>query len=368
MRIPVSFIVAGLLATGVAGWIISGNLTDDPPPPAENTAKNKPAIGEKQPTAVRVWQSTAQPYVGYVLLTGETEASRTIDLKTQIDGRISKVGADSGATVKKGQEIVRLAAEDRPARLKEAQADIRQREVEYEVAQKLSNKGYRAETQRVLAEANLERARAKLQSIKTEIARTRISAPFGGILHDRMLELGDVVQKGTQIAHLVDLDPILVVGFVPEQDHSDLEVGQIAGARFFDGREAQGVVSYISSVADSDTRTFRIELEIANPDGEFVQGITAQMVLPLQNKMAHIVTPSLFVLDRHGRLSLKYVAAENKVALAPVDIVGGDQDRVYVTGLPDNVNLITVGHELVKDGETVTPVTDGNLVGAGASS
>ena len=368
MKIKGSIVTATILALAVGGWILSGQFGDSPAPQAAETAPTGPTTGKPKKaralTSVRTRRITAEDYASVVLVTGQTEASRQITIRSQLDGRVEKIGATKGQPVKRGQMLMAFDEEDWPARVEEAKARVTQRKMEHDAARKLAKKGFQAETKLAEAFANLQASNTQLKRMATDLSNTVILAPFDGVLNERHVEIGDVLRKGDPIAMLIDLDPILVTAYVSERDYLSLNRGQAAQAKLADGTEFPGIVRYVSSAADPNTRTFKVELEIPNPGATLVAGVTAELALPLPPIPAHRVSAALFTLDSGGRLGLKTVDPSNTVVFVPIRIVGGTDREVFVTGLPAVANVITVGQDFVVAGEKVTPVPDKATPGA----
>lgn len=354
-RSTVIAIVLALLATG---WILSGILVE---PEANNDVQAiAPAAGdsadEAVPVPVRVMWSEARTRPGLLVVNGRTEASRSVTLRAETAGRVESIAAERGARLEPGQEILRIALDMREAERAEAQALVEQRELEHTAASTLKERGHSAATQVAAAHANLEAARALLARIEQDIGDTRIAAPFAGVLDERPVELGDYVKDGDTVATLVDLDPLLVVADVSEVERTRLEVGQPASARLISGREVEGRIRFISAKADPDTRTFEVEVEVPNPDGAIVDGLTAQLRIPHEGTRAHRVSPSALTLDDEGRLGVRVADGSDAARFMPVRLVGSEGDSVWIAGLPDRVRLIVVGQEFVRDGAPIDPV------------
>ena len=371
MKIRGSIVTATILALAVGGWILSGQFGDAPAPQAAETEaagseSTGTATSKKEPplTKVRTRRIKAEDYASVVLVTGQTEASRQITIRSQLDGRVVKVGPRKGQPVKRGQMLMTFDKEDWPARVEEAEARVKQREMEHGAARKLAKKGFQAETKLAEAFANLQASRTQLKRMQTDLRNTVIFAPFDSVLNERHVEIGDVLRKGDPIAELIDLNPILVTAYVSERDYLSLNRGQAAKARLADATEFPGIVRYISSAAEPTTRTFRVELEIPNPDSTLVAGVTAELALPLPPIPAHRVSAALFTLDSGGQLGLKIIDPSNTVVFVPVRIIGGTDREVFVTGLPAVVNVITVGQDFVVAGEKVVPVSEKAVSGA----
>ncbi len=363
MRIRGSVIAAAVFALAAGGWILSGQLGDAPAKPAGAPEAAPPA--EDKVFRVRTRRVRAEPYASVLLVTGQTEASRRVTLRARAEGRVVALEAPEGAAAARGAVAVRLDPEDLEARIEEAEARIAQRELEFDAASKLAEKGFQARTRRAGARANLEAARAALERHRAALDKTVVRMPFDGVLNRRHVEVGDVLRKADRVAEAIDLDPILVAAFLSEADYRRARPGLRATARLADGTEAEGTISYVSAAAEPGTRTFRVELEIPNPDGALAAGVTAELSLPLPPVEAHRISAALFTLDGAGRLGVKTVDANDVVRFAPVEIVGGTEREVFVTGPPAEARVIVVGQDFVVAGQTVEPVDENEAESAG---
>lgn len=357
-RIRTSFVLAALLALGATGWILSGQLGGEIEAPA--LAAQEPAAGPTPdpaaPVPVRVATLHAKPWREAIVVRGHTAASRQVKLRAETEGTVEALPVARGRQVKAGELLLQLAADDRPSKLRMAQALLKQREIEYKASKSLSVKGFRAETSLAQAEAVLEAARAELARIEIDIANTKVRAPFDGVLNTRPMELGDFVSVGDEVATVVDLDPIYVVGYVSERKVGHLKPGDAGTARLTDGRMLRGTIHYVAATAEAATRTFRVELEVPNPDGALVDGITAELAIDQGATHAHLVSPAILSLSDAGIIGIKAVGADNVVQFHPVDILGDGPEGIWLGGLDETITVITVGHEFVQPGHVVTPV------------
>lgn len=354
-----SLVIAVVLAVAVAGWIASGQMGGGNEPAVQKPPANLEA--SEVTASVRVRKQTSVPYRVDAVLRGTTEAVRTVNVKAETYGRVVELNAAKGLAVAAGDVIVRLSPESRPAQLEESRALHEQRQIEYDAALKLAKKGFRAETQVAAANAELEAAGAAVKSASVALSNIVIKAPFDGLIDDRMVEIGDFVDKGDPIAQVVDLDPILIVTQINEQTIKQVAVGKPGYARLITGDEVEGRIRFISSIADPQTRTFRVEIEVPNPERAIPDGISADVSLPLENIMAHLVSPAILSLTDDGVIGVKIVRDNNSVAFVPVTIVANGATGVWLTGLPDAITLITVGQEFVTDGQSVIPIDENTL-------
>jgi multidrug efflux system membrane fusion protein len=357
-RIKTSWVMAGAVVFGAAAWVLSGQLGAAPesrPVPKAATAE----APQEQPS-VRVIESVAAPRDEVIRMFGHTEAWRKVELRSEIDGRIVDLPVARGSGIRTGDVVARIAAEDRTARLREAQALLKQRQIEFEATQQLAAKGHRSETQLADAAAKLDSARAMVKRIEVEIDRTTIAAPFEGILDSRPIELGTYVQAGDAIGTVVDLDPLRAVGFVIEHNVSRIRKGMPGEVALANGEVLRGTVAMVGVVADPKTRTFRVELEVPNPGNAFVEGLTIELRVPVGQTMAHRLSPALLSLADDGAVGVKVVSEDGIVSFAPVSLVGNTPDgAVFVTGLPERVTVISVGQDYVGAGQKVKAVAAG---------
>jgi len=356
-----SYVIAGLLAIGTAGWIISGQMghSSGNLPEGQKAPANLQA--EQKLMQVRVQTVKAEPRTAIQVARGRTEAFRTVVVKTETYGSITELNATRGDRVEEGQVIARLAPEDRTAKLDEAKALRVQRQIEYDASKKLSQKGFRSQTQVAAAEAVLEAAEAAVDAAEVALENIVIRAPFDGTVYDTIAEMGDFIETGDGILNVVDLDPILVVADVNEREVGMLQIGQTGQARLVNGTTMEGKLSFISSVADPATRTFRVELQVPNAENKIADGLTAELYLPTIEVPVHQVSPAVLTLSDNGDVGVKILRADNIVMFHPVEIVDSDEKGVWISGLPETSVLITVGQEYVRDGQKVIPVDEQTL-------
>lgn len=295
----------------------------------------------------------------------------------------------------------RARAAEARSRVVEAEARLEEARINQNAAQRLSEQGFASETRVANAQAALESARAGVASVEAslesseagiasaeagvesanagiqsanagiqsaeaavaaaekEIDRLTITAPFDGLLETDTAELGSLLQQGGLCATIIQLDPIQLVGFVPETDVDKIEIGAMAGARLPSGREVRGEVTFVSRSADETTRTFRVDVEVDNPDLAIRDGQTAEILISATGRAAHLVPQSALTLNNDGDIGVRIVDDSDTGTVArfmPVTILRDTVNGIYVSGLPESVDIITVGQEFVTDGSPIEPV------------
>lgn len=356
-------IIALLIAVVAILWIVSGQVTpmDGEPVTGDvdggvTTAEAVLEPGEVVVPSVRTLTSIARPRVQIISLFGRTEADRYVDIRAETDGQIVALKVAEGDSVDEGAPIARIAVNDRQARVNNAKAQVTYREVAYIAAEELSKKQYRSEVKLAEELAALETAKAELIIARVELARTRIDAPFSGVVEALEVEHGKLVQAGDAIVRIDDLDPIIVSAQITEREIAQVELGQQAQINLASGEKYSGAVGYISRTANTETRTFRIEISVPNPNLEISAGLTAEVGLLTKPVMAHQISPALLTLDDAGRIGVKTVDGNDMVTFFPVVIIADTTSGVWVTGLPNMARVISVGQEFVLHGQAVRPV------------
>ena len=124
---------------------------------------------------------------------------------------------------------------------------------------------------------------------------------------------GDFVSSGSEIVTVVDLDPIEIIGFLTEKQLAGVEQGATAKIALLDKTNIEGDVTFIASVADEQTRTFRIEISVPNADHEIKEGLTAKITIPLKEVKAYKISPSILSLADNGSVGVKIVDNQNIV-------------------------------------------------------
>ena len=349
-----NYLVAGGIALAVVVWMLTGLL------PGRDGAVGDD--GEASPgeaaLAVEVATVSAESIERRIVAQGQVRPERSATLRAQTAGQVEEVAVEAGARVRAGDLLVRLAMDDREARLREARALLRQRQREYEAAQRLGESGYQSRVRQDEAAAELESARAAVERIELDIERTRIRAPFDGVVDERLVDVGEFAAVQDAVVTLVDNDPLTAEAWLSQRHFDVVRAGAEARVTLVSGEQRTGRLTAVAPRAEEASRTFRVEVEVANPQG-VPANTSAEIEIPIESVRAHRISPALLALDGDGELGVKTVIAGDRVAFVPVVIVRSDARGVWVTGLPEQTRVITAGGGFVTPGERVEPVETG---------
>ncbi|WP_150525757.1 efflux RND transporter periplasmic adaptor subunit [Roseibium sediminis] len=359
MRLKFSYILAVGLAAGIGAWMYNGTIVEGgtgdganaTPPPAERLKSEK-----KDLFRVKVQKLVAEDRQAVLDIRGRTEAEAKVAVRSETNDKVIERAAHEGQQVKAGDVLCRLETSNREAKLLEARANLAQAVLDHEAAEQLVTKGFTAQTRVAAVKALLDAAKARLKEAELELNRTVIRAPIDGVVQSSMANVGDFLQNGDICATVVNTDPIIATGQVSEINIGLISVGMPADVELITGDRLSGKVRYVSPASDPDTRTFRIEVELENKDGAARDGVTALTRLPLPKERAHKISPAILTLNDAGQVGIRAVDDTDHTVFHPVKVLGGEQDGMWIGGLPEEVTAIVVGQDYVKDGQLVEPV------------
>lgn len=351
-----NLVTAAVLAAAVVLWMAAGQWSG-----GEAQGARGPVAASADPQAsalnrVRVEVIAAEPRTRHVVLRGKTASKRMVEVKAEIAGGVVSRPAERGMRVAEGDLLCELAVDDRAVAVREARADLETARIELKGSLELQKQGLLSDVAVASAQARRESALANLHRQELNLQRTRIVAPFDGVVENLPMNVGDYAVPGATCATLIDLDPMLVRADVTENEVESLEPGQAVTGSSAVGREIAGTVSFVGAQSDPATRTYPVEITVDNRDYSIRSGMTVTMRIAVERVPAHQVASSLLGLDDAGAMGVRTLDADNRVVFSPVDILEDGAQGVWVTGLPDTVLLITVGQQYVALGETVEPV------------
>ncbi len=341
--------IAALLVILIVGWMGSGFII---PSEAEEVVVTREA---PKPVAVAVTTSRAETVTQFYQAEGQALPDRDTMMRAEISGDIAEVLVQKGQNVNAGDVIARFDPTYNVADTNRVTEELARAQREFDNAEALLERGVATADRVSQARAVLATAQAQVTAVEQDADALTITAPFAGRIETLDLDEGEFVSAGTDVGRLVDITPLTVAIQVPQQSLTRLAVGQPATVNFITGEERSGTVTFVGTSAASETRTFLAEIEVTNDDGAIPAGISAEIIIPTGEATAHFLSPSIVSLDTQGTLGVKTVNAENVVEFFAIQVVKAQIDGIWVIGLPETVDVITVGQGYVNEGETVAP-------------
>lgn len=316
--------------------------------------------------SVRVETYTIQPMRLEVPLRGYTAATASVIAVAQTSGIVETVVVSKGQVVVKGDLICTLDKGTREesmanarATLLQANAALAQAQTNFDANKSLRDRGLAttnsADSFKAAlrgAEAGIEAGTVALRGAERELSKTEIYASMAGVVQTPVAEVGTLLNVGGACATIIQLDPMIFVGAIPQARISLAKLGMSAKIETINGQVAEGEVSFISPSANAATRTFEVEIEFPNPDARIFDGLTAEASVDMGTIPAHLLPQSILTLDGEGTLGVRAVE-DATVVFYPLTILSDTREGIWVTGLPLTVDIIVLGQEYVKAGQTV---------------
>lgn len=351
--------VAWALVIAITGWMGSGYIF-----PSQTSDDDESQDTVAKVTAVAVSLSKAETVTRNFVAEGQALPDRSTDLRAEATGQIKEVIVAKGDMVAAGDVIARFDVAQNEADLNRAQQELARAQLEFDNSETLVDRGVATNDRLVQARSSLASAQAAVIAAQKALDNSEITAPFAGRIEALDLNAGEFVSAGSSVGQVVDNTPLTVTIQVPQQSLRDIKAGQIADVTFITGEELQGTVAFVGSNANSETRTFLAEITVENADGAVPAGVSAEIRIPIGEITAHFLSPAILSLDTDGTLGIKTVDADNTVVFAEVKIERAQTDGIWVSGLPDTANIITIGQGYVTNGDKVNPQSETDLAEA----
>ncbi|MFT7052544.1 MAG: multidrug efflux system membrane fusion protein [Psychromonas sp.] len=325
-------------------WMFSGG--------GENrslAAETKPKENLPQ---VQITHFIPQPMTKSLTLYARSEAESQVIVRAEVAGAINTTYVERGNYVNIKNNLAEIDKNELPFRLKQAEALLDERQLNYTAVKSLNDKGLQADIRLAEVKSLLLAAKSDLALLGLTLEHTHIIAPFSGVLQEQFVDQGDYVKVGDPLFSLENIDPIVFRGDTTEHYVNQLRLNQEVKARLLSGEVLTGKLTYIASSADLQSSTFRVEAQFANPDMKIFSGISAQLSIPLYSVAAIYLSPSALALDKEGNLGVKLVL-DNEVSFKKIDLVEADNNGIWLTGFAGEVDVITLGQGFVKSGDRV---------------
>ncbi len=291
MKIRQTYITSFITLVIAILWMLSGILADD-----EFEVKSTTQL--ETISSVTVLNSEALEKAKKIKVSGTTEADKLIKIRAEASGTVVSRPVKQGQFVKKDQLICQLYNAGRTS-------------------------------------------------------YPKVKAPFDGYLETFSVKEGDYLNTGAVCATIIDPDPMRLIGEVSEKEINFVKVGAKAEAELISGKKVEGVVSFVSTSANKGTRTFRVEIDVKNSDRSIRDGVSAQIAIEGDTILAHKISPSILMLGDAGELGIRTVNEDDQVEFKEIEILEDSIEGIWITGLPKQTRIITIGQEYVFQGQTV---------------
>ena len=272
----------------------------------------KPKETEKKLFNVQVIESFATVIVDSIDFSSTTEASRRIEIKSEVMTTVDQVMIKAGTLIKKGQHIIKLDDFD---------------------------------TNKELFDIDL--------LSQNEFNKVALFAPFRGILLDDHKIGGELIMPGEKVYELIDLSSLKIFGYINENEILSISLDNEVKVSIL-GEEIEGKIDYISPISDPNTKTFEIVVKVDNKNYRYKDGLSSMISIKKGEVLAHKISPSILALGNGGALGVKVINDESEVLFKEIQVIEDTSEYMLVTGLNQKEQIIVVGQQYVSTGEEVS--------------
>lgn len=362
-KLAIALIV--LLAAGAFAYQKFFRSSGDGAGASAGKAAGAPGGGAGMGMPVEAEAAQAESIKQEIIAVGSLRSNESVTLSPEIAGRIAKVQFREGQPVKAGAPLFLLDDSVYRAELEQARASLALSQRNYERAVELFGRKLISTRERDEAAAKLEVDRATVALAEARIAKTRITAPFDGVVGLRSVSPGDYVTPGQALAPLEQIRVLKADFRLSEAALPRIAVGQTLDLEVdaYPGRIFPGTVYAIDPRLAEDTRSIGVRARVPNDDGKLRPGLFARVRLTVAERDNAVLVPEQAIVPQGEQLFV-YVIEDGKAAIRPVRVGLRQNGRAeIVEGLQAGEVVITAGMQKIGPGAPVMPI---NMAPAGA--
>ena len=280
-------------------------------------------------------------------ISGRIKSDKNILVLSQVGGNIEQIFVKSGQRVKKGSLIVKISGGDSGTGLKQALSNLRAAKLKFNADTKLYKKKLLSKAGFAYANSSYQTAESVYASKKQTNDKYYIKAPYSGKIGVVRIIENQAISPDTQILDISSGNGYKIISYVSSKKVNEISIGSAFKGMTTNRAIVSGKITGISMVPEQATKTYRVEGKVTQTN--FANGQSATIQINLKPQMAHSISASLLSIDNNGDLGIKII---NKgiVEFKTVTILNENLKTLWVTGLPNKVQIITKGAGFAKVG------------------
>ena len=313
-----------------------------------NKKKTNVRLKEIEPGSLKI-QTT---YVGSLL------PNQRVLMRSQIDGVIENINFEEGDEIAKEKRLIDISTKELQLKLKIAIADSNLADINIKRDEKLASSNLISSSQLDQTRTRAESARLNKELARISLKKSLISSPLDGTVKTRYVKVGEFVRKGDKLVEILDLSRVIVKVNIPELEILEIKIGQKVEVALYIMEEIifSGEVKNIGLEADSNNRTFPVEIHVSNSERMLRPGMLARATFTKSIDDEQIVIPRHTILEKE-RGRVVYVFDKGKVFQRDIQVGLSQQDQVQVLqGLKKGELIVVEGHNKLSDEEEVNVV------------
>lgn len=312
----------------------------------------------RPPTPVEIAEVKQTDVVDRFETVGTLEAAEAITVVAEIDATVTSLPFSEGRKIDKGGLIAQLDDAQIQAEVESARASRDQAKVTYERTQQIIDANAASGQELDDAAARLKIAQARLEQVEVMLSKTRIIAPFAGVLGTRRVSPGAYLRKGDAVTTLTQIDYLKVEFSVPERvlpylTHSSRVT---VSSPAFPEHPLEGKIDVIDPVVNPTTRSLQVLARVKNTGRRLRPGMSADVSVVLKSRPKALTVPDEAVFAQ-GNQEFVYVVNDDGTATSRPVTIGSRQAGTVeiVNGLAAGDKVVRAGHQKLFDGAPVVP-------------
>ena len=319
-----------------------------------DTIKNLPLV-----TTIKV---EPQQFDHFLELQGNVQTKQNLVIYPEFNGTLTKVYVEEGQRVKKGQILAKIDDGGLSQQLAQLQIQADLAKTTFERQERLWKENIGSEIQYLQAKSSFEAQQQAVNQLKTQLAKTNVTAPFSGVIDDVITDQGSVVSPGmSQLMRIVNLDNMYIETDVPESYITNITVGKTVKINFpVLGKTIEGKIRQAGNFINPANRTFKVEIAVPNTDKSIKPNLTAKLKINDYSSAKAILIPQSIISENANGEQYIYVINEindkneGKVDRVIIETGKAQGDVIEViSGIETQAEIIKEGARSVKDGQSV---------------
>ena len=312
----------------------------------------------KKKTNVRLKEIKSETLKIQTTYVGSLLPNQRVLMRSQIDGVIENIYFEEGDEITKEKKLIDISTKELQLKLKIAIADSNLADINIKRDEKLASSNLISSSQLDQTRTRAESARLNKELARISLKKSLISSPLDGTVKTRHVKVGEFVRKGDKLVEILDLSRVIVKVNIPELEILEIKIGQKVEIALYIMEEIifSGEVKNIGLEADSNNRTFPVEIHVSNSERMLRPGMLARSTFTKSIDDEQIVIPRHTILEKE-RGRVVYVFDKGKVLQRDIQVGLSQKDQVQVIkGLKKGELIVVEGHNKLSDGEEVNVV------------
>ena len=346
------------MVLALVGTLACGGSDEAEESDGQGQRRGRPGMGGMARTGASIpveVKAVGRGNIAATLLTYTSlEAERHVDVVSRTQGLVETILVEEGDRVEEGQPLAQLDTDALELTLKEREVNMNSLESNYNRSQELVDQELLSSQEFEQTKFQFEAAQTQYESAKLQLEYATVRSPFTGIITERLIEVGNLVNANDVVFRTADLNPLLARIYVPEKDIGQVRPGQSVRINVEGSEQTHtGRVARVSPIVDPQSGTVKVTVEIRDRRGVLRPGMftTVNLVTANHEDVLQVEKKAL-VAEAEGSYTFLFQDGTAEKRLLEIGIAEGEYVQV-LSGLSDGDSIITVGQDGLRNGAPV---------------